>query len=104
MKQKAISIKTSELDFVSNTGGLTLAGMLRSALDDAIGGGRSYPTGDGRRMKADISKTVVLLREEQHEFIQRVGMNFSRFASAVIQDRIEVERATGKLGEMDAGE
>lgn len=97
MKQKAISIKTSELDFVSNTGGLTLAGMLRSALDDAIGGGRSYPTGDGRRMKADISKTVVLLREEQHEFIQRVGMNFSHFASAVIQDRIEVEQAIAEM-------
>ena len=74
------------------------------SLDDAIDGDRPYPSRCSIRRDIGISKKVVLLREEQHEFIQRVGMNFSRFASAVIQDRIEVERATGKLGEMDAGE
>ena len=69
------------------------------SLDDAIDGDRPYPSRCSIRRNIGISKTVVLLREEQHEYIQRVGMNISHFASAVIQDRIEVEQAIAELGE-----
>ena len=69
------------------------------SLDDAVDGNRPYPSRCSIRRDIGISKMVVLLRKEQHEFIQRVGMNFSRFASAVIQDRIEVEQAIAELGE-----
>lgn len=74
------------------------------SLDDAIDGDRPYPSRCSIRRDIGISKTVVLRREDQHEFIQRVGMNFSHFASAVIQDCIEAERAIAELGGMDAGE
>lgn len=74
------------------------------SLDDAIDGDRPYPSRCSIRRDIGISKTVVLLREDQHEFIQRVGMNFSHFASAIIQDRIKMERAIADLGEIDARE
>ena len=73
--------------------------QIEISLDDAIDGDRPYPSRCSIRRDIGISKTVVLLREDQHEFIQRVGMNISHFASAVIQDGIKVERAIAELGE-----
>jgi len=72
--------------------------------DGAIDSDRPYPSRCSIRRDIGISKTVGLLREDQYEFIQRVGTNCSHFASTVIQDYIEVERAIAELGGMDARE
>ncbi len=98
MKQRRISIEEHQYEFLQDQRTLTLAPMVRSALDEVMTGERDIPD-SSRRTDVDVVKTTVLLREDQYEFLNETEMNFSAFASQVIDERMEIERQLSEMGE-----
>ncbi|AXR81515.1 hypothetical protein [Natrarchaeobaculum sulfurireducens] len=98
MKQKRITLRTDQAEFLSDHDHLSLAPMVRSALDDAMDDNDGeFPT--GRRQGAETSKTVILLEESHHEFLAETEMNFSAFVGQVVDQRMEIERQLDQIDE-----
>lgn len=97
MKQKRISLRADQARYLNDRPSLSLAPMVRDALDEAMSGKYDYPTGNTRR-NVDVKKTVILVTEKQADFIATSDMNLSHFVDEVVQKRMDLER---KLNELD---
>ncbi|MDS0243396.1 MULTISPECIES: hypothetical protein [unclassified Haloferax] len=100
MRRKNIRLRKSQKKFVDDSS-LHLSKLVRNAIDKAIAGERSYPTGSSRRTHSEeFERTTILINEAHEDFLQQENINFSQFIDDIIQERIEFER---KLNRLDKG-
>lgn len=87
MIQKDVRVRNDQLDFCRSED-LQLGQTLRNALNEAMKGKRTIPTGTGRRRGLDLTPNSFNIRMAHEIFVQQSGLNLSKFVEQVLEERM----------------